>query len=134
MRDGEIQQFGSPAEVFDKPENLFVAEFFGALNTLPVKVVAQDGARTLVSWQGLQFAAPSSNFAVGSDVLFAVRTVDTQLSAAPTPEASIPASLRTSSTRAAPRCTESAFKTVRYSLRPAAGRRLERPRPAALFI
>ena len=30
MRHGKIQQIGAPAEVYDKPENLFVAGFLGA--------------------------------------------------------------------------------------------------------
>ena len=30
MKDGYIQQVGTPAEVFEKPTNLFVAEFIGA--------------------------------------------------------------------------------------------------------
>ena len=42
MKDGFIMQVGSPAEVFDKPDNLFVAEFIGApkMNTFkcPLKV------------------------------------------------------------------------------------------------
>ncbi len=38
MKDGFIQQVGTPHEVFDKPVNLFVAEFIGApkMNTFPV--------------------------------------------------------------------------------------------------
>ena len=30
MKDGFIQQVGSPEEVFERPSNLFVAEFIGA--------------------------------------------------------------------------------------------------------
>jgi len=78
MREGEIQQFGSPSEIFERPANLFVAEFFGTLNTLPVQVVGRDEGRTTVSWQGRQFAAARSELPVGAQALFAIRTIDTR--------------------------------------------------------
>lgn len=45
MKDGFIMQVGSPAQVFDKPANLFVAEFIGApkMNTFPAKLVKEGG-------------------------------------------------------------------------------------------
>ena len=37
MKDGHIQQVGTPAEVYHKPANTFVAQFIGApsMNMLP---------------------------------------------------------------------------------------------------
>lgn len=37
MRDGKIQQFGRPIDVFDRPENVFVAGFIGSpsMNLIP---------------------------------------------------------------------------------------------------
>jgi putative spermidine/putrescine transport system ATP-binding protein len=35
MDGGRIQQTGSPAEVFERPANAFVARFIGAHNVLP---------------------------------------------------------------------------------------------------
>ena len=45
MKDGFIQQVGTPTEVFDMPLNLFVAEFIGApkMNTFKTNLVAEDG-------------------------------------------------------------------------------------------
>lgn len=45
MKDGFIMQVGTPSEVFDKPANLFVAEFIGApkMNTVPAKLVEKAG-------------------------------------------------------------------------------------------
>ena len=45
MKDGFIQQVGTPTEVFDMPINLFVAEFIGApkMNTFKTNLVAEDG-------------------------------------------------------------------------------------------
>ena len=45
MKDGFIQQVGTPAEVFDMPLNLFVAEFIGApkMNTFTTKLCCEGG-------------------------------------------------------------------------------------------
>ncbi len=45
MKDGFIQQVGTPVEVFDKPLNLFVAEFIGApkMNTFKTDLVCENG-------------------------------------------------------------------------------------------
>jgi len=45
MKDGYIMQVGSPEEVFDRPGNLFVAEFIGApkMNTFKTTLVKGDG-------------------------------------------------------------------------------------------
>ncbi|PZM12483.1 ABC transporter ATP-binding protein [Rhizobium tubonense] len=40
MRDGEVQQFGTPAEIYNNPTNLFVADFMGspAMNLLTATI------------------------------------------------------------------------------------------------
>ena len=45
MKDGFIQQVGTPTEVFDMPLNLFVAEFIGApkMNTFKSELVCEHG-------------------------------------------------------------------------------------------
>ena len=45
MKDGFIQQVGTPTEVFDMPLNLFVAEFIGApkMNTFKTQLVCEGG-------------------------------------------------------------------------------------------
>ena len=45
MKDGYIQQVGTPTQVFDMPLNLFVAEFIGApkMNTFKTKLVYENG-------------------------------------------------------------------------------------------
>ncbi len=50
MKDGFIQQVGTPHEVFDKPTNLFVAEFIGApkMNTFPA-VLTKEGDKFYAS-------------------------------------------------------------------------------------
>ena len=45
MKDGFIQQVGTPTEVFDMPVNLFVAEFIGApkMNTFKTELLKENG-------------------------------------------------------------------------------------------
>ncbi|MBE6626705.1 MAG: sn-glycerol-3-phosphate ABC transporter ATP-binding protein UgpC [Ruminococcaceae bacterium] len=45
MKDGFIMQVGTPTEVFDMPDNLFVAEFIGApkMNTFMTDLVCEEG-------------------------------------------------------------------------------------------
>jgi multiple sugar transport system ATP-binding protein len=45
MKDGYIMQVGTPTEVFDEPDNLFVAQFIGApmMNTVKCELVHEDG-------------------------------------------------------------------------------------------
>ncbi len=45
MKDGFVQQVGTPEEVFDRPSNLFVAEFIGApkMNIMKTNLVIENG-------------------------------------------------------------------------------------------
>ncbi len=45
MKDGFVQQIGSPEEVFERPSNLFVAEFIGApkMNIMHTKLIIENG-------------------------------------------------------------------------------------------
>jgi multiple sugar transport system ATP-binding protein len=58
MNDGELQQLGTPEEIYDTPANLFVAGFVGepAMNTFPVERV-QDGGQDLLFIAGQKVAA-----------------------------------------------------------------------------
>ena len=45
MKDGLVQQVGNPLELYNKPENLFVAGFIGspAMNFIPCRLVEDNG-------------------------------------------------------------------------------------------
>ena len=51
MRDGEIVQEGTPAQLYDMPNNLFVASFLGTpqINTFDCTVTEENGRILLVS-------------------------------------------------------------------------------------
>ncbi len=45
MKDGVIQQFGTPHEIYNNPANLFVASFIGSppMNFVPLRIRKRDG-------------------------------------------------------------------------------------------
>ena len=52
MKDGFIQQVGTPNEVFEKPDNLFVAEFIGApkMNIMHTELINEHGKYFVVPY------------------------------------------------------------------------------------
>ncbi len=79
MKDGVLQQFGTPAEVYGRPRNLFVADFIGSpkMNFLRGELQAADGVVYFRS-PAVQQALPRS--AVGAatvrEVILGVRPHD----------------------------------------------------------
>ena len=57
MNAGVIQQFGTPDEIYERPENLFVAGFIGApaMNLKPAKIAKDDGKVEAVFPSGVRF-------------------------------------------------------------------------------
>ena len=55
LKDGHVQQIGTPAEIYDRPANTFVADFMGSppMNLLPAEVA---GGEILLA--GARFPAP----------------------------------------------------------------------------
>lgn len=60
MKDGVIQQVGTPEEVYDQPVNIFVGGFIGSppMNFLQGELL-EEGDRLYFSKQGLKIAIPS---------------------------------------------------------------------------
>jgi multiple sugar transport system ATP-binding protein len=78
MHDGIVEQIGTPLELFDRPGNLFVAQFIGSpsMNVLPGTLRVRDG-RSWVEAEGQSW--PTSNQAQGRDgqaVQYGVRPTD----------------------------------------------------------
>lgn len=75
MRDGKIEQMGTPLEIYDDPKNLFVAQFIGSpgMNILKGVVCEEDGNR-FVSVEDVLLPLPKGTQAkVGQDVLYGIR-------------------------------------------------------------
>jgi ABC-type Fe3+/spermidine/putrescine transport system ATPase subunit len=49
MNDGQIEQFGPPIEIYDRPRTRFVAAFTGVENLLPARVAARAGDKVDVA-------------------------------------------------------------------------------------
>jgi multiple sugar transport system ATP-binding protein len=49
LKDGVLQQVGTPAEIYNRPANLFVADFMGspAMNLLPARIGEGAGGRVI---------------------------------------------------------------------------------------
>ncbi len=58
MREGRIEQIGSPREVYRAPANRFVAEFIGECNWLAGEVTAAKGDGWIVHTAAGEFVAP----------------------------------------------------------------------------
>jgi len=81
MKDGFIEQVGTPTEVFEKPHNLFVAEFIGApkMNIFDAKLVKCDGkyavelSGNVVVLSDEKQAALAANNVEPQDIKFGIR-------------------------------------------------------------
>ncbi len=83
LKDGELQQVGTPYEVYNSPANLFVADFMGspAMNLLEGKVSRDGGAPKVVLQRKdhppiVVPAPPNSDagkLAEGANVIFGIR-------------------------------------------------------------
>ena len=80
MRDGVIQQQGTPEELYERPVNRFVANFIGVSNPVPGQIVTFDaGSRQALveSARGLRLngrvTAPDAAPAAGDEVVVAIR-------------------------------------------------------------
>jgi len=67
MNEGRLQQVGVPQAVYDRPENVFVAEFIGSppMNILSGAVVDEDGRRRIRAGGGTLRVTPEAAHALG---------------------------------------------------------------------
>jgi spermidine/putrescine transport system ATP-binding protein len=78
MNEGEIRQIGSSQEIYEEPENLFVAHFVGEINVLEATITSRldDGAYT-ANVEGKDFKLRSKReFEAGEDVKVLLRPED----------------------------------------------------------
>jgi ABC-type Fe3+/spermidine/putrescine transport system ATPase subunit len=52
LRGGEIEQIGTPRQIYENPANLFVADFIGGANFLPARVVSLEEKTCVVNISG----------------------------------------------------------------------------------
>ena len=76
MKDGKIQQFGTPTDIYDEPVNRFVADFIGESNIIPGTMV-QD---YVVNIYGQNFDCVDMGIAANKQVEIVIRPEDIVLS------------------------------------------------------
>ncbi len=72
MKDGVIEQIGSPTEIYRHPATLFVAGFIGEMN----QIAAKAGASDTVSFGGAEMKCRPHAFAKGANIIAAIRPED----------------------------------------------------------
>jgi iron(III) transport system ATP-binding protein len=66
MRNSEIAQAGSPADLYAHPKTVFVASFMGEANTVKGMIEAVSGESAKVSLAGLKLDLPSNGLGAGA--------------------------------------------------------------------
>jgi len=54
MNIGQIEQVGTPKEIYEQPKTEFVAAFMGKTNVIPAEVVEREGDKVTVEFEGFR--------------------------------------------------------------------------------
>ena len=81
MRDGRVEQIGSPLDLYDKPNNTFVAAFIGSpsMNLVHGRIDTKDSVKCFVSDSGLALPVPETAPEDGRDVIYGIRPEHIQI-------------------------------------------------------
>ena len=74
MNKGKIEQMGSPVDLYENPQTVFVANFLGQSNLIEANVQSNSGAETSVDIHGSRIILPSTrNRSSKNSVLVGIR-------------------------------------------------------------
>ena len=74
MNEGEIEQMGSPAELYDNPKTAFVANFLGQSNLIKGSITGSDGDNQIVDLFGQKISLQKNrSHAVDNSILAGIR-------------------------------------------------------------
>lgn len=78
MKDGRIEQVGTPDDLYDRPQTLYVADFVGspAMNLIDGEVQISDGVPTFVAEDVRLMLPASANVTMGQKVTCGLRPTD----------------------------------------------------------
>ena len=79
MKDGSIEQVGTPAEIYERPRTLFVASFIGTPNMNFIDATAETkGDGWLLHVEGASFAVAGKRFSLseGQKIVLGIRPAD----------------------------------------------------------
>ena len=69
MRNAAIAQIGTPRQLYDAPNDRFVADFIGEANLLDCQITDVTGDMATIKIDGYQYTLPSRGLAPGSATL-----------------------------------------------------------------
>ena len=77
MKNGLIEQIGTPIEIYEKPANQFIASFVGYVNFMDGKVASIDDEKrkavVATEYGDMEIRLDQDNIACGDDVLIVIR-------------------------------------------------------------
>ena len=74
MNEGEIEQMGSPAELYDNPETAFVANFLGQSNLIKGTITGNDGDKLVADVFGQKISLPKNrSHAIDNSIYAGIR-------------------------------------------------------------
>ncbi|MCL2370883.1 MAG: ATP-binding cassette domain-containing protein [Firmicutes bacterium] len=82
MRDGVIQQLGTPKQIYDEPQNAFVADFIGESNILSGTMIKDF----VLEFAGAKFTCEDKGFGKGENVDIVIRPEDIYIMDADNPK------------------------------------------------
>jgi iron(III) transport system ATP-binding protein len=82
MNQGRVAQEGTPADLYERPSDAFVADFIGAANLAPCEVIGREGERAVVRLGSLVLKLKSTLSPQGA--MLAIRPTAAKLSAVAT--------------------------------------------------
>lgn len=85
LKGGLIQQLATPMELYERPANLFVAEFIGSPSINTAKATVSDSGEVMLGDAAVGVKLDAS--LAHTDVIFGIRPEDLRVSAADTPGA-----------------------------------------------
>ena len=81
LKDGKIEQVGSPVEVYENPKSLYVADFLGEANIFKGKVVeVLDSKCKVLIQNNLEFSVFNKNYQIGDYLSLIVRPENMKIS------------------------------------------------------
>lgn len=81
LKDGKIEQVGSPVEVYENPKSLYVADFLGEANIFKGKVVeVLDSKCKVLIQNNLEFSVFNKNYQIGDYLSIIVRPENMKIS------------------------------------------------------
>ena len=75
MKDGAVQQIGTPTDIYNEPQNAFVANFIGESNIICGRFVEDK----LISFYGREFQCVDKGFEKNAPVQIVIRPEDVEL-------------------------------------------------------